>query len=393
MTAIICEYNPFHRGHARHIARTRAAFPDSPLVCIMSGNFVQRGDAAVLPKHARAETALYAGADLVVELPMPYAVAGAQGFAGGAVAVAAALGVDTLSFGSESGDLDGIRRTAALLEREDFKTLLKTALGTGITFAAARAAVVRVLEPELERYLSTPNDILAVEYCCAAQKAGIGLYAVPRTGAGHDEPDARGDSLSASALRARLREGRADAAAFMPAYADAIVQHEIAAGRAPVSADALDRVMLAGLRELSPEGFARFSDATEGLENRLWRAVRESGTMAAACAAAKTKRYPYARIRRAYWNAFLRIPAPYCREEPPFVRVLGLTPAGGAVLARCRLPVLTKPAKETLLPPRAREWFALDERAGDLYALAFPKEENRAAGYEKRCSPVYVDRS
>ncbi len=393
MTAIICEYNPFHRGHARHIALTREAFPDSPLVCIMSGSFVQRGDIAILPKRARAEAALYAGADLVVELPMPYAVAGAQGFAEGAVAIARSLGVDTLSFGSESGELTGIERTAELLDREDFKSLLKTALSAGVTFAAARAAVVRVLEPELERYLTAPNDILAVEYCRAARVNGIALYAVARGGAAHDASDAEGDSISASALRRELREGRADTAVYMPAYADAIVQHEIAAGRAPVFADALDRVMLAALRELPPTDFARFSDATEGLENRLYRAVRDEGTISAACAAAKTKRYPYARIRRAYWNAFLRVPASYCREEPPFVRVLGLTPAGGAILGRCKLPVLTKPARIDLLPPRAREWFALDERAGDLYALAFPKEENRVAGYEKRFSPVYLERT
>ena len=107
-TAIICEYNPFHRGHAYHIARTRAAFPDSPVVCVMSGQFVQRGEPAILSKRARAEAALCAGASLVVELPAAYALAGAQAFADGGAAAAAALGAERLSFGSESGDAEGL---------------------------------------------------------------------------------------------------------------------------------------------------------------------------------------------------------------------------------------------------------------------------------------------
>jgi hypothetical protein len=107
--------------------------------------------------------------------------------------------------------------------------------------------------------------------------------------------------------------------------------------------------------------------------------------------AAVSKRYPRARIRRAYWRTFLRIPAAWEKEEPPFIRVLGLKPDGAALLRSARLPVLTKPAHIAELSPRAREWFAADERAGDLYALAYPAEAERAAGQERRYTPVFLE--
>ena len=390
VTAIICEYNPLHRGHAYHIARTREAFPDSTVVCVMSGQFVQRGEPAILSKRARAEAALCAGASLVIELPQAFALAGAQSFAGGGAALAAALGADRLSFGSESGDLDGIRRTAELLAGEEYRRLIKTAVGTGIGYAAARAAVVKVLEPDLERFVTAPNDILAVEYARAAAARGMDLFAVPRVGAAHDSGE-DGELLSASALRRRIREGRTDLSAFCPAYADTILQRECEAGRAPVTAEALDRALLAVLRDCTAADFVRYADVSEGLENRLVRAIREHGSFAAAVDAAVSKRYPRARIRRAYWRTFLRIPAAWEKEEPPFIRVLGLKADGAALLRQARLPVLTKPAHIAELSPRAREWFAADERAGDLYALAYPAEAERTAGQERRYTPVFLE--
>ena len=400
-TAIICEYNPFHRGHAYHIARTRAAFPDSPVVCVMSGQFVQRGEPAILSKRARAEAALCAGASLVVELPAAYALAGAQAFADGGAAAAAALGAERLSFGSESGDTEGLRRTAALTRDEEFRRLLKTALGTGVGYAAARAAVVKVLAPELERFVTAPNDILAVEYARAAEARGLDLFAVPRVGAPHDGDAPRGADAaadadaaafaSASTLRAYIREGRTDVSAFCPDYAGMILQRETQEGRAPVTPEALDACLLAVLRDCTAEDFVRYADVSEGLENRLLRALREQGSFDRAVDAAVSKRYPRARIRRACWRTFLRIPAAWSKEEPPFLRVLGLTPEGAALLREAKLPILTKPAHIAEFPARAREWFAADERAGDLYALAYPDAAQRTAGQERRMTPVFLE--
>ncbi len=391
VTAIICEYNPFHRGHAYHIAQTRAQIPDAPVVCIMSGQFVQRGDMAILSKRARAEAALCAGASLVVELPMPYAVAGAERFAVGGALAAKALGASVLSFGSESGDTQGLVRTARMLESEEFEGLLKTALGTGVGFARARSAVMSVLAPELCPFLEQPNDILGVEYARAAEKAGIELLAIPRRGAGHDEDAERDGMISGSALRAYIRAGRTDISGFMPSYADTILRREREAGRAPVCAQRLDTLMLGMLRDYTPQDFVTYADVSEGLENRLVRALRESASMEAAYAAASSKRYPTARIRRAYWRAFLRLPAAYMYERPPFLRVLGLTPRGAEILKNAKLPVLAKPAHIGEMSARAKEWFALDERAGDLYALAYPGEAQRTGGCEKRMSPVFLE--
>ena len=159
----------------------------------------------------------------------------------------------------------------------------------------------------------------------------------------------------------------------------------------PVRAEALDTLMLGALRDLGPEDFVRYADVSEGLENRLVRALREAGSMEGAYAAASSKRYPTARIRRAYWRAFLRLPSAYAHEKPPFLRVLGLTSRGAELLRGAKLPVLAKPAHIGELSARAREWFALDARAGDLYALAYPNESERRGGQELRMSPVYME--
>ena len=160
---------------------------------------------------------------------------------------------------------------------------------------------------------------------------------------------------------------------------------------APVTAEALDRALLAVLRDCTAADFVRYADVSEGLENRLVRAIREQGSFAAAVDAAVSKRYPRARIRRACWRAFLRIHAAWEKEEPPFIRVLGLKPDGAALLRSARLPVLTKPAHIAELSPRAQAWFAADERAGDLYALAYPAEAERTAGQERRYTPVFLE--
>ena len=166
---IISEYNPFHRGHAWQLGELRRRLgADTAVVCAMSGNFVQRGDFAILRAHARAEAAVRGGADLVLELPLPWAIASAEGFAAGGVGVLAATGaVDTLVFGSECGDTETLKAVAAALESESFAAYLRQGLQEGVSFAAAREAAARKLLGEKATVLAQPNDILGVEYCKA----------------------------------------------------------------------------------------------------------------------------------------------------------------------------------------------------------------------------------
>ena len=168
---IICEYNPFHAGHAWQIAEIRRTLgEDTAVVCAMSGNFVQRGDFAILRKHVRAEAAVRGGADLVLELPTPWATASAECFARGGVEVLSGTGVvDTLCFGSECAKIEKLLRLAQFLTSDDFANALRTELDKGISFAAARELAAEKMQGDDAEILRGPNDILGVEYCKALQ--------------------------------------------------------------------------------------------------------------------------------------------------------------------------------------------------------------------------------
>ena len=202
---IVAEYNPFHGGHQYQIRKIRESCgADTPVVAVMSGDFVQRGEAASYDKFTRAEAAVRGGVSLVIELPLPWSLSSAEGFARGGVGLLGATGVvGALSFGSESGNLSAIEKTAAVLDTPEYNEALKAMLAGGTPFAAARAGAARALLGNTAAVLNTPNDLLAVEYLRAAAKLGHTFKYIPirREGSVHD------GAGSASELRALLREG------------------------------------------------------------------------------------------------------------------------------------------------------------------------------------------
>ena len=247
---IVAEYNPFHNGHARLIEQTRARLgADCPVVCVMSGDFVQRGSPAVYAKFARAETAARCGADLVLELPLPWALSSAEGFARGAVGLLGSLGVVThLSFGSECGELEPLQRVAEALLDPLLGEDLRAELQAGIPFAAARQQAVARRVGALAELLQAPNNILAVEYLKAIfdQRLDLHPLTILRTGAQHDRP-AEGNVRAASELRTRIGAGE-DVSAFLPRAAAEISAREKTLGRGPVLPEALESAILSRLR-------------------------------------------------------------------------------------------------------------------------------------------------
>ena len=353
VAGIIAEYNPLHGGHLYQLRQVRERLgPETAVLCAMSGNFVQRGDLALLPKHARAEAAVRSGADLVLEIPLSWACAPAERFARGGVEVLLGTGLVThLAFGSESGDAEAIRRAAEGLESPDFPARLRRQLGGAVSFAAARQrALAELIGAEGADVLSRPNDILAVEYAKALRWAGDGaeLVAIPRKGAGHDGDG--GEYPSAGSIRRMLRDGRrAEALAAMAPAMGTIYEAAERAGQAPVFAGTAERAILAQLRRM-------------GEEDLLERA--------------KTKRYAYARLRRLVLWAYLGLSPETLPARVPYLRVLAANGRGRALLAEMRkraaLPVLTKPAGVRRLSPEAQAVFRQEARATDLYTLAFP---------------------
>lgn len=392
---IIAEYDPLHRGHVYLMEEARRlAGPDSAVVCVMSGNYVQRGDFAIVSKWARAAAAVRSGADLVLELPLPWAVSSAEGFAAGAVETLKATGVVThLVFGSESGNAAPLARVAEVLCSGEFDQALRRELARGDSFAAARQrAVSALLSPGEAAALEKPNDILGVEYCKALRGSGIRPAAVPRLGAAHNSGETGDGFVSASAIRALIRKGEEETALSLmaPAMADAY-RGEREAGRAPALWENCQRAILARLRFMEEADYAALDPGHEGLYRRFYRASRSAASLAELLEAVKTKRYPMARLRRMALWAWLGLP-PAPPEAPPYLRLLAANQRGTALLARMRetaaLPVLTKPAAVGRMTEEARRLFALEDRASRLYALACP--DPAAALDEWRTGPVIV---
>lgn len=397
MTAagIITEYNPLHMGHVHLMAEARRLLgPETGILCVMSGNYVQRGDFAIADKAARAAAAVQSGADLVLELPVPWALSSAEGFAAGAVEILKAAGAVThLVFGSEGGDAGSLVRCAEALCSQDFSPRLREELKQGDSFPAARQrALEALLSKEDAAALARPNDTLGVEYCKALRGSGIRPVAVPRRGAGHDSKTATGGFASASAVRALLQRGEEETALSLcaPAMAEAY-RAERAAGRAPASPALCERALLARLRFLEEEDWAALDQGNEGLYRRFARAARAAGSLAELLEAVKTKRYPLARLRRMVFRAYLGLP-PAPPEGPAYLRVLAANERGTALLAGMQktaaLPVLTKPAAVRRLGEEARRLFDLEARADRLYALACP--DPAAVPDERRRGPVIV---
>ena len=368
---IVAEYNPFHAGHALHVRETRRRLEECAVVAVMSGNFVQRGECAVLDKWTRARAALKGGVDLVLELPTVWAASSAEGFARGAAGILEAAGVTThLSFGSECGDVDKLRQVAACLDSEIYQAGLRRFLDEGMPFAACRQAVVRgLLGQGLSDLLSQPNNNLGVEYIRAlnALKSRIQPVTVLRRGAGHDE-GGHPEYPSASFVRERIWAGE------WPA-------------ENPASLTYGERGALAVLRAMSEGDFAALPDCGEGLSQRIFRAVRRGRTLEEVYDLAKTKRYAHARIRRAaLWGA-LGLRESDRPSGPPYIRVLGANARGREVLremkAKAALPVVTKPAHGKGLP-----LLELEARCTDFYQLC--RREPGPCGLEWTTNPVML---
>ena len=395
---IIIEYNPLHAGHLYQLEETRRILgQDTAIIGVMSGDFVQRGDFAIVGRQARAKAAVESGVDLVLELPLPWAVGSAERFADGGVAALAATGVvDRLVFGSECGDAAALERVASVLLSEGFPALLKQELSTGVSFAAARQqAVERMETSEDAALLAQPNNILGVEYCKSLlrRESAIRPLTIQRKGAGYHETEPEAELPSATMMRQLLRSGEREKALTRMAPAmRAAFEEEARLGRAPVLLEICERAILARLRSMSEADFAALDEGREGLYHRLYEASRTAAGLEEILESAKTKRYAYARLRRMVLWAWLGMTPKDFPEEIPYLRVLAANETGRELLGRMRktaaVPVVTKPQHVRRLSREAQALFELEARAADLYALAYPDLSAAVGGRLWREGPM-----
>ena len=369
IVGIVCEYNPLHLGHIRQLRKIRDnSGEDRAIVCCMSGNFVQRGHPAVFDKMTRAAAALDAGADLVIELPVNYALSSAEGFAAGAVSILGAF-CDELSFGAEHPDPAALMATARTLLSPAFSDHLRAHLDAGLSFPAARAAALSDMDADAATVRS-PNDILGVEYCKAILAQGSPMSPAPihRPGSYHAQvPDP--ENPSATAVRALIEGGR-DFSPFVPGNAFA--------GAVPHSLRFGEKAVLAKLRTMTDEEFEAVPFGSEGLWRKLMHESRRQRTLEDIASAVKTKRYTRTRIDRMIMCAFLGLTKEDLSSPAPYARVLGFTERGRAVLrtAKDATPLVN-------VGTRMDDPFQkTEQRCGDLYAL-FAREPE-APGQERK---------
>ena len=360
-TGIICEYNPLHLGHKKQLDAVRTAHPNGGIVCLMSGNYVQRGAPAILDKSLRARAAIESGADLVLELPITASLSSAEGFAREGVRILSGF-CRRLCFGAETSDKNILLATAGALLREDFPEALHKELDRGLSFPAARQAALATMGLE-ENTLSKPNDILATEYCKAILSLGSAMepMVIYRDGGYHDTaPDK--ENPSATALRTLMLQ-------HMP-FAD-YVPTDLFRSAALHSLKAGEQAILYRLQTMTDEDFEALPYGNEGLWRKLMQNARSFSTLEEILTATKSKRYARTRLDRMVMCAFLGITEADLASPAPYVRVLALNDKGREIL---------KVARQTGAFPNAGErvehpYQNLESRSGRVYNLFCTENE------------------
>lgn len=377
VTGIICEYNPLHLGHQKQLDMVRQADPEGGIVCLMSGNFVQRGKPAIVNKMARAQAAVGCGADLVLELPVTAALSSAEGFAAEGVRILGGF-CQRLCFGAESGTAETLMATAKALLNPQFSELLKEKLETGCSFPAARQSALEEMGCDAS-LLAQPNDILATEYCKAivAQSSDMKPMVIRRSGGYHDTL-ADTENPSATAVR-QLMVHSGLWLDYIPqaardCFRDAPL-HTLAAG---------ERAILARLRTMEDGEFEALPYGSEGLWRKLMRACREENTLEEILTAVKSKRYTRSRLDRMVLCAFLGLTAQDLKTPAPYARVLALNDRGREIL---------KLARQTGNFPNIGQkqddpYQTIETRCGRLYGL-FAEQSPEAPDREKELRIYY----
>lgn len=371
---IVAEFNPFHNGH-KYLVDSLKQNENDTVTAVMSGNFVQRGEPAVLDVNLRTKIALASGVDLVLSLPFPYCSATAEKFALSGVTVLDSLNcLDSLGFGSESNDKKTLLECAKNLRTLDFNLLVSKLVESGVSFPTAREQAVKELFGEKEaELLQKSNDILGVEYSKALLElnSSLDITTVKRTGASHDSKEGTENIRSASLIRTFI-DDLDEVKSFVPNESFEVLK-EATENKKIIDYSKYELSLLFKLRTMSVEDLSKLPDVTEGLEYRIFEAVRNSTSYYELLEKIKTKRYTLSRIRRILLFAYLGVTKELLETPVPYIRVLGFNEKGAKLLKECKektkLPIVTRPKDLKNLDENGKKIFNLECKARDLYSL------------------------
>ncbi|MBQ7408502.1 MAG: nucleotidyltransferase family protein [Clostridia bacterium] len=376
----ICEYNPFHNGHLYSLNQIKEQLNPQALVVIMSGNFTERGEMAIMHKYKRAEHAIKAGADMVIELPTVFATAPAEIFAKGAVKLLSELkGDKTLCFGIESGTKSGLIATATALssESKQFKTLLKEELKEGHSLAKARYNALEKLNPPgIDMgFTVTPNNILALEYTKAIIESGYPMDVLPitRKGTGYNEVIGKGNINSAKGIRELVGQNlRKTCLKYMPKYSFDDL---------PKTLPSCDEIIMYSLLATPKKQLAKILDCTEGLENRIKALIKDNYTRDQLIQALATRRYTQTRLSRITLACLLKIEGDFiekCLKSDLYLKVLAIKKDKLNLLSDLagNTPFIMRKKDADSLTQKAKECFLTDVLANDIYNLSTKTKTN-----------------
>lgn len=341
--AIICEYNPFHNGHLYQLNESIKLVSPDYVVCIMSGNFVERGNTALINKWARTEMALNAGVDMVIELPTIYSISSAENFAAGAIKILNSFNCDTfLSFGSECGDINTLNKFAEILVKEpaEYVTMLNHELAKGLSFPKARENAMLLYINDIRNsatVLSGSNNILGLEYLKQIIKTGnkISPITIKRIGTDYNSKTISNNIASATAIREMLLDKKS-VKKLMPEYAYSILKEELGNGRFVLDLSQFEKQIIYKLRCMTIEQIANLPDVSEGLEYKIKEASNACNTLDSLIFMIKSKRYTMTRINRILLYALLDITKQdyiNSQKTTPYARVLGVSENGKSLLS------------------------------------------------------------
>ncbi len=370
---IICEYNPFHTGHEYHIKKTREQTGADAIVCIMSGNFTQRGEAAIANKFLRAKLAVLGGADLVLELPCAYAISCAEKFALGGVQLLNMINADYISFGAENEHLDKLLKLSDILinEPDEFKEILADELKKGESYPKARSHAAERLFSGAEKIMAKPNNSLALEYLSALRKTNSKLtpIAIKRMGAGYNDNKLDKLYASASGIRNALMVGSSTLSHIPEETRDEF----LTISKNPVFTSSFDSIAVYKLRTCGSEYLKNINDVSEGLENRIIQAAKKYNSIEEIVSYSASKRYTKNRISRIILAAIIGIENNF-PTQINYIRPLAMNQTGAKLLSKlkksCPFPIITKLANYN----GDMSLLKYDILASDIYSIAKGEE-------------------
>ena len=399
---IVAEYNPFHNGHLYHLLKSKEEANADAVVAVIGGNFTQRGEPSLLDKWCKAEMAIANGADLVIELPVLYSISSAENFADGAIKILNSLKiVGSVSFGTETKDLNKLNIIANTLFKEpkEYKDSLSNKLKSGKSFPKAREeALIKYLkDPTFASIISSPNNILGIEYLKALKKysSNIKPINIVRKDAGHLSLDYTGQIASATAVRNLVYSNRLrDVKTYTTPASFTIISEELKKGHFVKDLSRFENIIIYNLRKMSLTEIANFPDVSEGLEHLIKKAANSCNTIYEFINIVRSKRYTETRIKRILLYCLLGITKKdmmLSKKTTPYIRVLGFNDKGKNLISQIKkanpkLSIITsvKKFEDINLNKNLKTILDKDIQATNIYTLGFSQDSWANLDYTRK---------